>query len=381
MKMQPTVLEHPRFRIIPRPSKRLVVFFSGSTTPDHVFRWWKAAQRTEASAILVNNGPNEWYQRGIDGLGASVDEVADTIRKWADYLGATRLYTVGTSMGGAGALLYGAKLGANVLAFAAETRLDYPRGNVQRLMVKDFTPEYPDLRPLLEKATGYITLISGESEPVDLISAAHVTGINRLNVVSLKRVTHGPPNYLKTRKRLTPLVDAFLADKRLPDFEEEGMGAHTAGFPEALYAAFCADKDKRFAEAEKYASAALALYPESELATALLGRSIMQLGRPKEAIPFLQAAVRSHSRAENRYLYGSCLLKVGRKKDAAVVFKKMIEKYPENPDGYYGLATTYASASSYKSAFSMMKKAVTLEPKRESFRKKLATYRSLATPT
>ncbi|MEN5112846.1 tetratricopeptide repeat protein [Brevundimonas diminuta] len=377
--MQPTVLEHPRFRVIPRPSNKLVVFFSGSTTPDHVFRWWKAAQRTEASAILVNNGPNEWYQRGIEGLGGSVDEVVDTIRKWADHLGATRLYTVGTSMGGAGALLYGAKLGANVLAFAAETRLDFPHGNVRRLMSKEFTPEYPDLRPLVESAAGYITLISGESEPVDLVSAASLTGIPRVNVVSLKKVTHGPPNYLKARKRLIPLVDAFLADQRLPDFEEEGMGAHTKGFPEALYAAYCSDREKRHTDTAKHAAEALSLYPESELAMALLGKSLMLQGRATVALPLLRDATRLHSKAENRFLYGTCLLKVGRRSDAATTFKKMIEKYPDNAEGYYGLASVYADAASYKSAVSMMKKAIKHAPHRISFNKKLDQYMSLLT--
>lgn len=374
--MQPTPLEHARFRIIPRDSKKLVIFFSGSSTPDHVFRWWKEANRIDASAILVNNGPNEWYQRGIEGLGLSVDAVVDTFQKWAAHLGATKIYTVGTSMGGAGALLYGAKLNAKVLAFAAETRLDFPHGNVKRLMTKDFTPEYPDLRPIISESKGTFDLISGESEPVDLLSASLICDLPNVNVVTLKRVSHGPPNYLKVRKRLTPLIDAFISDQPQPPFEEEGNGAYLDGFSENLYAAYCADKEKRYSDAENYSRKALSIYPDSEFSIALLGKSIFMQGRAKEALPYIRDATRLHSRVENRHLYASCLLKAGRKNDAVTVFKKIIDKYPDYADGYAGLANIYASANSYKSALSLIKKAVKLEPNRSIFKKKMIEYQN-----
>lgn len=72
--MEPTPREHPRFRVIPRPSDQVAIFFSGSSAPDHHFHWWKIANRIDANVILVNNGLNQWYQNGVPGLGDSYEE-------------------------------------------------------------------------------------------------------------------------------------------------------------------------------------------------------------------------------------------------------------------------------------------------------------------
>ena len=222
--MSPTSHEHARFRVIPRQSDQLVIFFSDTSRTAHDFHWAEASVHVDASVILVNNGPNEWYQGGIDGLGSTRVEVTNTFRAWAKHLGARRLYTVGTSMGGTGAILHGVPLGARVLSFAAETRMDWPWSNVRRLMVKDFKPPVMDLRPVIEKARQPIFLYVGECEPIDLVSAHHVADLDRVFAESMRRVTHGPPSYLKSRNRLDPLIDAFLRDEHLPRMPEGGWG-------------------------------------------------------------------------------------------------------------------------------------------------------------
>ncbi|MEN5112986.1 tetratricopeptide repeat protein [Brevundimonas diminuta] len=364
-RMQPTPLEHPHFQVMPRESKKLVIFFSSMEAKDKGF-WTSAAKRGSASVILINDDPSEWHQRGVQGLGSTLDETVSTIRRWADHLGATRLYTAGAAGGGFGALLYGARLGASILAFAPTARPS--TSMAERLHL----PE------LLEDAVGYTTVIAGESDPVDLLAVAQFVGIHRVNVTSLRRVTHAPLNYLKARKRLFPLIDAFIEDRRLPDFEEEGMGAHTKGFPEALHAAYCADKDNRFTDTEKYAARALALYPESELAMSLLGKSIMLQDRPKQALPFLKMAVNEHSRAENRFLWGMCLMKVGRQKDAANTFNKMIDKYPERTEGYYGLSQIYEMGNDLPSAISMINKAISIDGNDVLLAQKLKQLKTLS---
>lgn len=100
-------------------------------------------------------------------------------------------------MGGAGALIYGAKLDARTLAFAAETRTDSPLGDVQRLMDKPYVPPHGELRPMIAQSKMCADLISGESEPVDLLSASLIGDLPQVNVISLKKAAHGPPNYPK----------------------------------------------------------------------------------------------------------------------------------------------------------------------------------------
>lgn len=373
----PTVLEHPRFRVFPRKSNQLAIFFSGSSTPDHEFRWWKIANRISASAILVNNGPNEWYQRGIDGLGGSVDEVASTFRAWADHLDATRIYTIGTSMGGAGALIYGAKLDAKTLAFAAETRTDFPWGNVQRLMDKTFVPPHGELRSMIAQSKGCVDLICGESEPVDLLSASLIGDLPQVNVISLKKVAHGPPNYLKNRGRLDGVLDAFLSDRPLPPFPEQGDGAE-GGYPAALYDAYCADKEKRFGDAEQAARQALAIYPNAELATALLGRALLYQGRALEAVPILREAMTLHPTSENRFLLATAMEKSGDVVGAVAIHKEILKRYPTFSRSHYALGKIYAAKKSWRSALKRLRMAIDCDPGRANFKRELDRVSHLA---
>lgn len=138
MKLGP--IEHPRYRIVPRDSKKLVIFFSGTGVEDYRFHWWNMGQRIDASIIYVNNGRNEWYMRGIPGIGDTYETTVAGFMTWAKALGATDIFACGGSMGGSGALIYGVPLGARVLGMGFETRLDFPWGNVQRLMLRDFIP-------------------------------------------------------------------------------------------------------------------------------------------------------------------------------------------------------------------------------------------------
>jgi tetratricopeptide (TPR) repeat protein len=75
--------------VIPRASKKLAIFFSGTGVGDNVFHWLNMGQRIEANVILVNTGRNEWYMKGIPGLGDSYGATVEAFRNWANALGAT----------------------------------------------------------------------------------------------------------------------------------------------------------------------------------------------------------------------------------------------------------------------------------------------------
>ncbi|MEH6665104.1 MAG: tetratricopeptide repeat protein, partial [Brevundimonas sp.] len=332
---------------------------------------WKIANRVDASVILVNNGPNEWYQGGIDGLGETREQVTDTFRAWAAHLNASRLYTVGTSMGGTGALLHGAALGARVLAFAAETRMDWPWSNVRRLMVKGFTPPVMDLRPVLERATAPIYLYVGECEPVDLVSAKHVADLEYVFAESMPRVTHGPPNYLKNRGLLDPLVDGFLDDAHLPRMPEGGRGL-VGGFATKLYEAYCADREKRFKDAVRAASAATRSYPRSEYANYLLGKGLLHLKHYAKAEAALSEAVRLHPGLwPARLSLATAIEKQDRAVEAVALYKKMADNVIVGGRANYALGQVYLSKGSMASALQRFRKAVAMDPHRAAFQAKL----------
>lgn len=374
MKIGP--IEHPRYRVVPRDSKKLVIFFSGTGVEDHCFHWWNMGQRIDASIIYVNNGRNEWYMRGIPGIGDSYEATVRGFKAWADALGATDIFTCGGSMGGSGALIYGVPLGARVLGMGFETRLDFPWGNVQRLLVRDFIPSFTDFRPLVARAKKRIVVYAGESEPVDLAAAAYIADLPMVETITLRGVGHGPPSHLRNRGRLDPAFDAFLNDEPMPPLVNAGSGM-TPGFADTLYSAYCAEREKRWGDLERWSRRAISIYPTSEYATMFLGKSLLQQKRNKEAVEVLTRASQINPKwRETRFLLGSAKEKAGDLLGAVQVHKGILSIWPTYGQSHYALGRIYAGKKSYKSALKCLDRAVQYEPSRHGFRQKLDTVRA-----
>lgn len=271
-------------------------------------------------------------------------------------------------MGGTGAILHGVPLGARVLSFAAETRMDWPWSNVRRLMVKDFKPPVMDLRPVIEKARQPIFLYVGECEPIDLVSAHHVADLDRVFAESMRRVTHGPPSYLKSRNRLDPLIDAFLRDEHLPRMPEGGWGLE-GDFAVHLYDAYCADLEKRWTGAERAARRAVSQYPRSEYANYLLGKALMQLGRHPQAEGFLSTAVGLHpGMAAARLHLATAIARQGRLVEAVALYKQIDSHRHVGGRANHALGKIYLSKNRTAAALARFRKAADMDPHRDSFR-------------
>lgn len=74
------------------------------------FGWMKKVERRAGhpfNRILVRDTSNAWYHRGIAGLGTHVDEVAATLRSLVRSVRPSEVTTIGQSMGGYAAVLFG----------------------------------------------------------------------------------------------------------------------------------------------------------------------------------------------------------------------------------------------------------------------------------
>ncbi|RKY21250.1 MAG: hypothetical protein DRQ55_04915 [Planctomycetota bacterium] len=88
----------------------------------------------EVKRLFVRDPAQAWYQRGLPGVAADVDGVAQHLTRRIAASGAERVVMVGNSMGGYAALLFGARLDVHaVLAFAPQTFL----GRVRRWLHRD----------------------------------------------------------------------------------------------------------------------------------------------------------------------------------------------------------------------------------------------------
>lgn len=86
---------------------------------------FEALHHTCFNHLFLRDSLNAWYHRGIPGLGSHVDEVAGTLRGLIRSMGVSRVITIGQSMGGYAAIMFGLLLGADqVVAFGPLSHLN-----------------------------------------------------------------------------------------------------------------------------------------------------------------------------------------------------------------------------------------------------------------
>lgn len=98
-------------------TKRLLVIFS-SYQPDWAavkrpngFDFLNSAIRVSTDALMIRDTRNLWYHGGVEGLGTDPLQMADAIEKFTSQY--SEVVTLGSSMGGYAALLFGHLLGAD----------------------------------------------------------------------------------------------------------------------------------------------------------------------------------------------------------------------------------------------------------------------------
>ncbi len=184
-KSGPTVMDHPRFKIILRPeSRKLTIFFAGTGTADYEYHFFGQSKLCGTNVILVNNGRNEWYQNGIPGLGNDLPETIQTIKRWAAAMDAPDIYCIGASMGGSGAALYGCLLGGSVLGLGFEALLGLPSSRSEKLGADGYRLPIRDLTPLIAESKKPFHAYIGIDDAEDLIASAHLRHLPNVNVRS-----------------------------------------------------------------------------------------------------------------------------------------------------------------------------------------------------
>lgn len=115
-----------------------------------------------ASMIRLVDASGNLYQNGISQLAPNLDTTIFKLKEIIKGLGANRIFTIGTSGGGFGALRYGIELNAeNILLYSPPTNLqmsflrennDFRARAVIRRVNRDLTPEQLDMYALLKNS-------------------------------------------------------------------------------------------------------------------------------------------------------------------------------------------------------------------------------------
>lgn len=365
----PTPFVGDNFEVVPEPgSTKLVMYFTATGAPHRYFNFWRAGNALKTHRIFVNNA-RAWYQQGVPGLGSSVEETVETVRRWADYLGASELYTVGGSMGGYGATLFGTLLSAPVLAFSFESELDLEGSRSRKLMDPGTLVTHRDLRPLIEKATKPIFAIVGERDPIDVYSIDRIRHFPMVTAKSIRRILHGPQNYLNKLNRLVPLIEDFInGASTLPKMQEDGDVFWRPGFPALYFQTHQHHAAKQWEEAVETGKKALALFPTSEQCNWLVGDSLMRLKRLAEAYPFLYVARNAAGPLlQNYFSLATCARQMGLPADAIYLHKQTLARWPDHAKTHYCMGLAFLKLRNKTNAGAAFQRAAELEPNNASY--------------
>ncbi len=121
------------------------------------------------------------------------------------------------------------------------------------------------------------------------------------------------------------------------------------------------DHDKAIAEGER----ALALNPGGAHTLLNYASSLNLAGRPEEAIPLFQKAIRLNPFGPSSLYrdYGLALLATGRFEEAVSAYKKAIQIAPNNLTAHLGLTATYSLMGREKEARAEAAEVLRINPK------------------
>ena len=132
----------------------------------------------------------------------------------------------------------------------------------------------------------------------------------------------------------------------------------------SYYYCFRKEYDKVIAEGDR----AVALGPSTWLAHSLYALALVFAGRPEEAIPLFQKAIRLNpfgpSSLYSKYSnFGIAFRSTGRFEEAVSVYKKAIQLSPDNISAHIGLAGTYIMVGREKEARAEAAEVLRINPK------------------
>jgi hypothetical protein len=193
--------------------------------------------------VLVRDSGNAWYQRTIDGLGEHPDQTAAGLRALVDAIQPSKVVTIGQSMGGYAALMYGLLLQAQqVIAFGPLSFLDPQQAllyhdrrwlAVMRALAADPPASgYYDLQALglaMARAPGGVLpethLVFGtkpeqgakESVNLDAMHAQRLAVMGNCTLHPYPYSGHAVVQHLIDTKRINALLARLIMDLEIPE--------------------------------------------------------------------------------------------------------------------------------------------------------------------
>jgi pimeloyl-ACP methyl ester carboxylesterase len=236
------------FHSTPGDSDTVIVAFSSRGAENGHFHFFELGRVVPEPAKLLVRDPSEnWYNTGLPGVGDTVDDIAKRIKKEIAKLGVKRILTIGSSMGGYAAILFGCMIGAErVIALVPQTLLD--PGLPQRRPPADVRLQVADLKPIIsETPQTRIDLVVALNDLLDVFHAQRVASLPSVRILGLPGVGHSFGEELNEERKYYPLI-TDLIEGRTPSVGELQPAFETELVDQLASAAFAwGRRDRRAA--------------------------------------------------------------------------------------------------------------------------------------
>jgi pimeloyl-ACP methyl ester carboxylesterase len=198
------------FHAIPAESGTAIVAFSARGVKPGRFQFVRLLDHvSDATKLFVSDPHASWYNAGLPGVGGTPEEIAAGIKRELDRLGATRIVTFGSSMGGYAAILFGCLLGAErAVALGPQTLLDQ---GLRHAPPADLDLQVSDLTPIVRGARETeIDLVAGWDDHVDIFHVQRLASLPSVRVLALRHRRHAFAKDLFREGELVPLISELL---------------------------------------------------------------------------------------------------------------------------------------------------------------------------
>ena len=211
---------------LPPDSRVLLVLFGGIAGGVSIppFEFFRLTATLPIKKLFLRDPLRAWYQRGLPGVGDSVEAVARYLQDLVAAHPVDRIVTVGASAGGFAAILFGNLLGADeVHAFSPQTFIDatnrrriaderWPEQIAALHQTLSETGPYYDLRNLLHETrsrTRY-ELHFGRDDALDSLHVAHLADLDNVVSRAYDGGGHQLVRVLRDRGELQPILRRAL---------------------------------------------------------------------------------------------------------------------------------------------------------------------------
>jgi len=372
-------MTNPYVMQIDKNSENNILAFSAINIPSGQFQFYKILSESNANLILINSKDNDWYQRGIPGLHENIQSCVEYLVKKHNGNGLT--ICIGSSMGGYGAGLYGAKSNADiVIIFGAEFKLGLPFSRSKLHMPDNVSYQYEDLSKLIKESdnkTQYHIFV-GDADIIDIYNATLLSDASNVKIYNIKNSSHNVTKYIIDNiLNINELINSISGDPL--DFHKK-ISTHISydiikheKFICALYNAYISLRMREFDNAHEILKSISSPFSHANsLYNLYFGMILTRLKLPAKALPYLHRSIKIN--ASNRDAFfelGMAYNHVGKTKQSIHFYSECLKLDSSYAPAHHHLGLIYKQDNDFHLAEAHLKSSYLLE-KNDRYKKELA---------